>query len=67
LSFFAEFSTFWQQWLLLSLIAKESVQESTEKLPPHVVMTSLDTYKTKCREKVISFKVPVFMDNEGSA
>ncbi len=28
-------------WLLLSLIATESVQESTEKLPPHVVMTSL--------------------------
>ncbi len=39
---------------------------SAEKLPPHVVMTSLDTYKTKCREKVISFKVPVLMDNEGS-
>jgi hypothetical protein len=41
-------------------------QESTEKVPPHVVMTSL-AYKTKCREKVIFFKVPVFMDNEGSA
>jgi CBS domain containing-hemolysin-like protein len=53
-------------WLLLSLIGTESVHESTEKLPPHVVMTSL-AYKTNCREKVISLKVPVFMDNEGSA
>jgi hypothetical protein len=52
--------------LLLILIATESVQESTEKLPPHVVMTS-QAYKTKCRKKIISFKVPVFMDNEGSA
>jgi hypothetical protein len=43
-----------------------TVQESTENLPPHVVMTSL-AYKTKWREKVIFFKVPVFLDNEGSA
>jgi hypothetical protein len=28
-------------WVLLSLIATESVQESSEKLPPPVVMTSL--------------------------
>jgi hypothetical protein len=56
-------------WLLLSLIATESVQESTEKIatPCCDDITSIHTYKTKCREKIISFKVPVFMDNEGSA
>jgi hypothetical protein len=54
----------------------ESVQESIDKLPPHVVMTSLAycTYKSKINAVKkssiysISFKVPVLMrDNEGSA
>ncbi len=42
--------------LLRSLFRTFVFALSTEKMRPHVVMTSLDTYKTKCREKVISFK-----------
>ncbi len=42
-------------WLLLSPITMESVQKSTEKLPPHVVMTSLVyiLVQDNCRGKVI--------------
>jgi hypothetical protein len=42
-------------WLLLSPITMESIQKSTEKLSPHVVMTSLVYIQVQdnCREKVI--------------
>jgi hypothetical protein len=45
-------------WLLLSLITMESVQESTEKLPPYVVMMSLVFIQEQdnCREKVINLQ-----------
>jgi hypothetical protein len=54
-------------------VTTETVQVSTEKLQPHVVMPSLadiqgqDNSRKKLSFYRISFKVPVLRGNEGSA